>query len=88
MISKDKFNQSNNMISILGIPLDENSSFMRGAAKAPFVIMAAFHSDSSNMFSENGFNCGDSKKIKDLDVLKLSTGKAAMDSIRKQSKKN
>ena len=87
MISKAKFNQNNNMISILGIPLDENSSFMRGAAKAPFAIMDAFHSDSSNMFSENGFNCGDSKKIKYLDVLKLSSGKAAMDSIRIRVKK-
>ena len=87
MISKAKFSQNNNMISILGIPLDENSSFMRGAAKAPFAIMDAFHSDSSNMFSENGLNCGDSNKIKDLDVLKLSSGKAAMDSIRIRVKK-
>ncbi|HIA85078.1 MAG TPA: agmatinase, partial [Candidatus Marinimicrobia bacterium] len=54
------------MISILGIPLDENSSFLRGPAKAPKLIMEAFYSDASNMFAENGIDCGDQSKFTNL----------------------
>ncbi len=71
------------MISIIGIPLDENSSFLRGSAKAPPLILDAFRSDASNMYAENGFNCGDSGKVKNLGNLQLTAGKAAMDSIQK-----
>ncbi len=41
------------MVTTLGIPLDENSSFMRGATLAPTKIMEAFHSDASNYFTES-----------------------------------
>ncbi len=71
------------MISIIGIPLDENSSFLRGSAKAPPLILDAFRSDASNMYAENGFNCGDSGKVKNFGNLQLTAGKAAMDSIKK-----
>jgi agmatinase len=40
-------------VSILGIPFDENSSFVRGTALAPPRIRQAFHSPSTNLFSEN-----------------------------------
>jgi arginase len=36
---------------LLGIPLDHNSSFMRGAAQAPPQIRAAFHSDAWNSWA-------------------------------------
>ncbi len=75
------------MTSILGIPLDENSSFVTGPAKAPRLIMDAFHSDASNMIAENGVNCGDPNTVTDLGDMQLSTGKAAMDSIRKTVQK-
>jgi agmatinase len=42
------------MISVLGIPFDGNSSFMAGAAQAPARIREAFHSSSSNYFTESG----------------------------------
>ena len=42
-----------NDIAILGIPFDANSSFMRGPAQAPGRIVAALHSDSANMTTEN-----------------------------------
>ncbi len=42
------------MISVLGIPFDEASSFLRGPALAPSEIRKAFHSDSSNYFTERG----------------------------------
>ena len=75
------------MISILGIPLDENSSFIKGTAKAPRLIMDAFHSDASNMFSENGVNCADPNTITDLGDMQLFTGELSMVSIRKTVQK-
>lgn len=40
-------------IGIIGIPLDENSSFLRGSAKAPQLIINAIESDSANYFTES-----------------------------------
>jgi len=69
------------MLSILGIPFDENSSFLKGSAKAPQKIIEAFSSDSSNAYSENGFNCRNTEKIKILDNLELPYGKLAIEKI-------
>lgn len=38
---------------MVGIPFDENSSFMRGSAKAPERIIEALESNSANYFTEN-----------------------------------
>lgn len=46
-------------IGVLGIAYDENSSYRRGPAGAPPLIRAAFHSDSSNLWSENGTDLGE-----------------------------
>ena len=70
------------MLSILGIPFDENSSFLKGSAKAPQKIIKAFYSDSSNAYSENGFNCRNTEKIKILDNLELPYGELAIEKIR------
>jgi len=70
------------MLSILCIPFDENSSFLKGSAKAPQKIIEAFYSDSSNAYSENGFNCRNTEKIKILDNLELPYGKLAIEKIR------
>jgi arginase len=37
---------------ILGIPVDHNSSFLRGPAEAPALIRKAFHSDAWNKWAE------------------------------------
>src|SRR5215831_19965913 len=39
---------------LLGIPWDESSSHLRGAAAAPPLIRAAFHAESSNAWTESG----------------------------------
>lgn len=44
------------MIGVLGIPLDENSSFLTGTAAAPDKIRMAFHTSSANYFSESGID--------------------------------
>jgi len=41
-------------IFLQGILFDEKSSFLRGPAKAPPEIRAAYHSSSANYFAENG----------------------------------
>jgi agmatinase len=41
-------------ISLLGIPNDDNSSFMKGAAESPMHIRRVLHSDAYSMSSETG----------------------------------
>ncbi len=45
-------------LSLLGIPHDENSSFMRGAAEAPALIRREFYSDAYSMWSETEVDLG------------------------------
>jgi len=75
------------MLSILSFPSDENSSFIKGCSKAPTAIIKAFNSESSNMFSENGFNCGNDGQVRILDTLELQSGKTAIDQIKNAVKK-
>lgn len=43
-------------VSLIGIPTDRNSSYLRGAAKAPPVIRAALHCAAGNSFTEGLFD--------------------------------
>ncbi|HYL26657.1 MAG TPA: agmatinase [Candidatus Nitrosotalea sp.] len=43
-------------VALIGVPTDVNSSFARGAAKAPSRIRAQMWSDAGNSYSENGVN--------------------------------
>ena len=45
-------------ITVLGIPYDQNSSFLRGPALAPPRIREAFYSPSANLWTENGVDLG------------------------------
>jgi agmatinase len=53
-------------IAIAGFPYDRNSSFLQGAAEAPLLIRQALHTDSSNMWTENGIDLGLSSTIADV----------------------
>jgi len=44
----------NKRISLIGVPLDRNSSYLRGPAKGPLVVIEALHCDSANLWSETG----------------------------------
>jgi arginase len=46
------------MPTLLGIPLDVNSSYLRGTAAAPGKIREALHCDASNMWTELGVDLG------------------------------
>ena len=41
---------------VLGVPLDHNSSFLRGSAQAPERIKESLYSDSSNLCTEKGYD--------------------------------
>ncbi len=64
--------------ALIGIPWDENSSFMRGPAAAPAIIRAAFASESANLWSETGidfgatpiFDAGDVEPISGVAMIK------------------
>lgn len=68
-------------IILQGILFDEKSSFLRGPAKAPPEIRAAYHSSSANYFAENGIEIspaifedkGDFKIDEYLDIERITT---------------
>lgn len=43
-------------VRLIGLPHDENSSFLRGAAGGPAAIRRALFSDSANLFTETGYD--------------------------------
>ena len=47
---------STTRISMMGVPLDANSSFLRGCAEAPAAVRAALHSGSANAATEAGLD--------------------------------
>jgi arginase len=62
---------------ILGIPLDHNSSFLRGSAAAPALIRAALHSDAWNKWAETGVDIGREGGVEDAgDLRDLETADA------------
>jgi agmatinase len=56
--------------TLLGVPLDANSSYLRGAADAPPLIREAFRCDSSNSSTERGIEL-DSASVLDAGDLEL-----------------
>jgi len=54
-----------NRISLLGIPHDDNSSFMKGAARAPAPIRGELASDAYSIWSESGFDLGVAGRLVD-----------------------
>ncbi len=59
------------MVALIGLPLDRNSSFMRGPAAAPGRIRELLHCGSSNYCCENGLDLGASSSWHDLGDLQL-----------------
>ena len=68
-------------VVILGLPLDENSSYLRGPAEAPATIREALHSGSSNLCSESGLDLACEPGFADDGDLSLPQGEKAFDAI-------
>ena len=70
------------MISVVGIPFDEFSSFMRGPAQAPPKIRDAYHSDSANYFTEGLVDLKNHNGWQDEGDLTLPEGVEAITAIK------
>lgn len=68
-------------VAVVGIPFDENSSFMRGPASAPPRIREALYSGSANLCAENGIDLESRKDWVDLGDLPLPSGPEAFRTI-------
>jgi len=60
------------MPALLGIPLDVNSSYLRGPSRAPAKIREALSSDASNKWSELGVDVGAAGAVTDAGDLHLN----------------
>lgn len=60
------------MPTLLGIPFDANSSYLRGSADAPPKIREALHCNASNSWTESGVDLSASHAYADAGDLKLS----------------
>ena len=68
-------------VTVVGIPFDEYSSFMRGSANAPPLVRQVLHNGASNLFAENGVNLDRHPMYCDLGDLTLPGGDAAIAAI-------
>ncbi len=71
----------NNSLVLLGLPSDENSSFLKGCAQAPPAIRHALHSDSANMWCELGTELKPGASFHDLGDLSMTPDAAGFDAI-------
>jgi arginase len=62
------------MVALLGIPSDEGSSYLRGAALAPARIREVLQAGAMNLCAENGADLGSEPRLADLGDLKLGSG--------------
>ncbi|MBI9079858.1 MAG: agmatinase [Pseudodesulfovibrio sp.] len=66
-------------IKLIGLPLDTNSSYLRGAADGPKAVIEALHCDSANLWTETGFDL--SKAVENGGQLDLKDKYTALDHI-------
>jgi len=71
-------NSAEKSVAIVGVPYDEQSSFMKGPAKAPPKIREAFNSDSTNKCTESGLDLSQQSNFYDLGNLELKKGLNAL----------
>lgn len=68
-------------VSILGIPHDANSSFMRGPAEAPALIRPELLSDAYSLWTETGLNLGVPGTLVDHGDLRFDATRDDWDTI-------
>jgi arginase len=69
------------MVTVIGVPSDENSSFMRGAALAPARIREILHAGATNLCAENGIDLAAETRWQDLGDLELNGGPTTLEQI-------
>jgi agmatinase len=74
-------------VVVLGVPLDQNSSFRRGPESAPLRIIEKFYSYSSNRFTEYGVDLKAVKTWRDIGNLSLPEDEEAIAEIERITSK-
>lgn len=69
------------IVAVVGIPLDENSSFLRGPAQGPPLIRHALHCGSANLSTELGIDLSTHAGWCDVGDLTLQQGEVAFGEI-------
>ena len=75
---------NNRPIALVGVPYDEHSSFLKGAAEAPPLIREAFHTDAANYWSERLIDTSAEGILDDRGDLDLSASNRPIDEIEAQ----
>ena len=70
-------------VIVLGVPWDEQSSYLRGAASAPGRIRQALHDGSANLCTEHGLDLAVTGGWADKGDVTLGTGPAVVEQIEK-----
>jgi arginase len=70
-------------VSLLGVPHDENSSFMRGPAEAPPLIRRELHSDAYSLWSETGTDFGEAGRLVDHGDIQFDAASDPWDRIER-----
>ncbi len=68
-------------VALIGVPWDENSTFMRGSALAPGQVRDALYSGESNLCTETGIDLGAEPRFRDLGDLELGSGAVVLGQI-------
>ena len=71
------------MVTVLGVPYDENSSFMQGPASAPASIREVLKAGSANLCSESEFDLSVEPRYHDLGDLNLLSETTSFEHIEK-----
>ncbi len=71
---KDIYKLDEKSVAVVGVPYDEHSSYMKGAAKAPPLIRDAYHSKSTNKCTESGLDLSQRSSFHDLGDLEWKRG--------------
>ena len=70
-------------VVLVGVPWDEHSSFLRGAAGAPPLIRTAMRSASSNLSTESGLDLGTDTRFRDAGDLEIPPGAGGLLAIER-----
>jgi agmatinase len=68
-------------VCVVGMPTDESSSFMRGAALAPARIREVLYSGASNLCAEIGIDLAAEPRFRDLGDIQLGSGSVALSQV-------
>jgi arginase len=74
-------NMGRSRLALIGIPFDDYSSFLKGAAKAPPLIREALYSFATNLWTETGIDLGQPDTFFEAGDLKFTNTDSAFKEI-------